>query len=433
VGVVGYRGAAGQMTKRINFVEVLYVVLLGAVAVSVWAFFQADQQHQQTSQVLQETYEIQWRAAQIRERLTGVMTELQIALATGKKLPRINRDVRHLAHNVRQTVSLEYIGRYLGGQDIGRLTNALEVIETAVVPATQEANKNYSKALTQLTDLRSDMFRVSNAALEHMTAYSDAARTEERNRRLGFVLVMGLATIVLIAVGSAWQSRFVRWKEQHLRSFSSLFAHTTTSHISALRLFLDEVKEGEAPDKHMIDQAQAAARDLERMNTRLRDIIMAYEQPKGTLGSQLKSLSALLSGIAGTVERNDILKLDVTYEALDARVPASQLHVILSELVRNAEAAMEGREFPQIHIRARVHKPLIGSKRLIMSVEDNGNGMTENVKKNATMPFFSTRGGNHTGMGLASIVDLVRCMKGKLRLNSAAGRGTSVQFDFPLG
>lgn len=93
---------------------------------------------------------------------------------------------------------------------------------------------------------------------------------------------------------------------------------------------------------------------------------------------------------------------------------------------------MEGREFPQITIRGRIHKPLIGARRLIMSVEDNGNGMTENVRKNATMPFFSTRGGNHTGMGLASIVDLVRCMKGKLRLDSAAGRGTSVQFDFPL-
>ena len=309
------------MMKRISFVDILYFVLMGAVAVSVWAFFQADRQHQQTSLVLQETYEIQWRAAQIRERLTGVMTELQIALATGKKLPRINRDVRHLAHNVRQTVSLEYIGRYLGERDIGRLTNALEVIETEVVPATQEVSKDYSKALEQLTELRSDMFRVSNAALEHMTAYSDAARTEERNRRLGFVLVMGLATIVLIAVGSAWQARFVQWKEQHLRSFSSLFAHTTTSHISALRLFLDEVKEGEAPDKGMIEQAQTAARDLERMNTRLRDIIMAYEQPKGTLGSQLKSLSALISGIAGNAERNEILKLDVSDEALAPEYP----------------------------------------------------------------------------------------------------------------
>ena len=109
------------MMRRISFVDVLYLVLMGAVAVSVWAFFQADRQHQQTSQVLQETYEIQWRAAPIRERLTGVMTELQIALATGKKLPRINRDVRHLAHNVRQTLSLEYIGRYLGERDIGRL------------------------------------------------------------------------------------------------------------------------------------------------------------------------------------------------------------------------------------------------------------------------------------------------------------------------
>ena len=49
------------------------------------------------------------------------------------------------------------------------------------------------------------------------------------------------------------------------------------------------------------------------------------------------------------------------------------------------------------------------------------------------MPFFSTRGGNHTGMGLSSIADLIRSMKGKLRLDSVAGRGTSVQFDFPIG
>lgn len=430
MGVVGDFLATGRMMKRL---DVLYLVLLASVAVSVWAFFQSDRQHQQTSQVLQETYEIQWRAAQIRERLTGVMTELEISRATGKNLPRINRDVRHLAHNVRQTLALEYIGRYLAGPDIGRLTNALEVIETAVVPATQEANKDYRKALQQLTVLRSDMFRVSNAALEHMAAYSNAARTQDRNRRLSFLLAIGFATTVLVAVGSAWQSRFVQWKEQHLRSFANLFAHSTTSQISALRLFLDELEDGGLPDQKMIDQAQAAARDVERMNARLHDIIVAYEHPKGSLGSQLKSLSALLSGIVGNAQRNEILTLEITDEALDARVPASQFHVILSELVRNAEAAMEGRRFPRITIRGRIHKPWIGAKRLIISVEDNGNGMTDNVKKNATMPFFSTRGGSHTGMGLASIVDLVRCFKGRLWLNSAVGQGTSVRFDFPLG
>ena len=36
------------MMKRISFVDVLYFVFMGAVAVSVWAFFQADRQHQQT-------------------------------------------------------------------------------------------------------------------------------------------------------------------------------------------------------------------------------------------------------------------------------------------------------------------------------------------------------------------------------------------------
>jgi signal transduction histidine kinase len=420
------------MIKKLTLVDVLYLILAAAVAISVWAFFQSDQQHQRTSRVLQETYEIQWRAAQIRERLTSVMTELEISLATGKNLPRINRDVRQLAHNVRQTLAIEYIGKYLVKEDIARLSNALEVIEDKVVPATRDATKDYAAALKQLTALRSDMFRISNAALEHMTAYSNAARAQDRNRRLSFILAVGFATIVLVAVGSTWQSRFVRWKEQHLRSFSSLFAHATTSQISALRMFLDNVQEGKNPDQHMLAQARAAALDLERLNTRLRDIIRAYDQPKRILASQLKAVSDLLPAITGNAARSDILQLDVTEEALNARVPASQFHVIVSELVRNAESAMDDRGSPKIVIRGRIRKSILGATRLFISVEDNGNGMTDNVIRNATMPFFSTRGGVHTGMGLASTADLVRCMKGRLRLNSALGRGTTVQFDFPL-
>ena len=67
---------------------------------------------------------------------------------------------------------------------------------------------------------------------------------------------------------------------------------------------------------------------------------------------------------------------------------------------------------------------------VLMAVDDTGHGMDAQMQARAFDPFFSTKFAGR-GLGLASVLGIVRSHHGALRLWSEAGRGTSVQVALP--
>jgi signal transduction histidine kinase len=108
------------------------------------------------------------------------------------------------------------------------------------------------------------------------------------------------------------------------------------------------------------------------------------------------------------------------------RARAGQLEQVLVNLLDNARRAV-GRE-------GRVKLSL---RRLpdsvLLSVEDNGCGMSADVLKRALDPFFTTRpAGEGSGLGLAIAASIVRAHQGTLELQSQEGSGTRVDVRLPL-
>ena len=65
-------------------------------------------------------------------------------------------------------------------------------------------------------------------------------------------------------------------------------------------------------------------------------------------------------------------------------------------------------------------------------VRDTGTGMPPEVAARATEAFYSTKpAGQGTGIGLATVAEIVAKSGGRLELQTAPGRGTAVQMDFP--
>ncbi|MBM2715586.1 ATP-binding protein [Mesorhizobium caraganae] len=54
------------------------------------------------------------------------------------------------------------------------------------------------------------------------------------------------------------------------------------------------------------------------------------------------------------------------------------------------------------------------------------------IVEKATTPFFSTAGGNHTGLGLTACSHMVSTLNGKLFISSIPGAGTVVHVKVPL-
>jgi len=104
---------------------------------------------------------------------------------------------------------------------------------------------------------------------------------------------------------------------------------------------------------------------------------------------------------------------------------------VLTNLVLNALThAFPDRRAGAMRLSAR----RVGSDQIEIAFADDGIGMSEDVRRRAFEPFFTTRrnrGG--TGLGLHIVYNLVtRRLGGSLKLDSQPGRGTDFLIRLPL-
>lgn len=127
-------------------------------------------------------------------------------------------------------------------------------------------------------------------------------------------------------------------------------------------------------------------------------------------------------------------------EPLMIRADSDQLEQALLELVHNAQVASGGPE--PIAIRAWAEtcsSSHAGVPDLVpqgdyvcLEVTDHGCGMSEEVRRRATDPFFTTRpAGQGTGLGLSMVAAAVHSHRGYLTIDSEPGMGTSVRIYLP--
>jgi two-component system nitrogen regulation sensor histidine kinase NtrY len=105
--------------------------------------------------------------------------------------------------------------------------------------------------------------------------------------------------------------------------------------------------------------------------------------------------------------------------ATDGWFDAGQLQQTLINLLKNATEA-DG-DPSDVELSADV----VADGASIITVADRGSGMTDEVLRNALVPFFSTKE-KGTGLGLALCREIVEAHRGKLRLARRAGGGMEI-------
>ena len=65
-------------------------------------------------------------------------------------------------------------------------------------------------------------------------------------------------------------------------------------------------------------------------------------------------------------------------------------------------------------------------------IADSGRGITEEHLQKIFKPFFTTRE-KGTGLGLAIVTNIIESHKGKIRIKSQPGKGTTVEITLPMG
>jgi len=110
---------------------------------------------------------------------------------------------------------------------------------------------------------------------------------------------------------------------------------------------------------------------------------------------------------------------------LVATVSRPQLSEALMNLLLNALHAISDRGNVTIRAFSR-------DDNFCLEVHDTGVGMAKDVVRQCLEPFFSTKGENGTGMGLAMVHGIVKRHNGVLNVDSVPGEGTTITIQIPL-
>jgi PAS domain S-box-containing protein len=121
------------------------------------------------------------------------------------------------------------------------------------------------------------------------------------------------------------------------------------------------------------------------------------------------------------------------------RADPGQLEQVLLNLALNARDAMP--DGGTLRVRTRnVEIPLRGpndppptaGRYVVLEVQDNGSGMSEDVRARVFEPFFTTKDPHgRSGLGLATVYGIVQQTGGHVAITSTAGEGTTVTIHVP--
>jgi PAS domain S-box-containing protein len=197
--------------------------------------------------------------------------------------------------------------------------------------------------------------------------------------------------------------------------------------------------------------------DLEMLEARLsnqRDLTLAREALQtAELGAELTSrllafarrqplnpvrvdLARLMGEFEGFLRRSLSEEIEVQIKVEpglpSVLVDPTQLQVALFNLAINARDAMPGGGKLSIRVGHSAGKGRSRPALVTISVTDNGMGMSEDVRKRAPEPFFTTKGpGSGTGLGLSMVYGFVKQSNGNIEIDSTQGNGTTVRLQLP--
>jgi signal transduction histidine kinase len=180
------------------------------------------------------------------------------------------------------------------------------------------------------------------------------------------------------------------------------------------------------------DQLARAVWGAERVRRLTQQMLsFSYKQSDGAHRAELRHLIESLESLIAQVSGTGVdVQFDLTPKPLPVMVNAGQFDLALLNLVRNAVGAMQDRGTLTISTDER---DLDGEGQFVtVTVSDTGVGMTPEVMRRATEPFFTTKlRGRGTGLGLSMVQGFAEQSGGRLEMESAPNWGTRVTLVLP--
>lgn len=202
-------------------------------------------------------------------------------------------------------------------------------------------------------------------------------------------------------------------------------AHEIKNPLGSMELFLSMLLDGKLKKK----EKQYANYILFGVKTvdRIINNILTYTKPKtltlseGTLSRVVKDTADFMKVSAET--RGITLKLDMHFDG-PSHFDPDLMKLVLMNFISNAIEAISR---PDGSIAIDVKEE---TEHAVITITDNGAGMSEEVQKSIFNPFFTTKD-KGVGLGLFIVYNIIKAHGGYVEVESVEGSGTSFSLYIP--
>jgi signal transduction histidine kinase len=208
-------------------------------------------------------------------------------------------------------------------------------------------------------------------------------------------------------------------------------AHEVGNPLAAVSGYVEMLEDGDLTDAERAEMARMAGRQLERIQTIVRELLDFSREDSAEQPAPLDPAACAREAmhLAGAAR----LARGVTFEdALPDGLPAaravsSRVVQVLVNLMLNAADALEGAQAPTIRLEGHEEEGWV-----VLAIEDNGPGVPEELRRAIFDPFFTTKEpGKGTGLGLSICARIMEAQGGRLEL-APPEEGRGARFEVRL-
>ena len=270
------------------------------------------------------------------------------------------------------------------------------------------------------------------APLGHVTERAQAVARGDltpRDVRAGDDEIAELATTFEHMVGAVARARTEALSNERLAAIGKMAAHVTheiRNPLSSIGLNVEMLEE-ELADPNAKALLSAISREVGRLEQLSEEYLRVARLPSPRM--EAEDVAALVRDVVAFTKK-EMERAQCVVEVKGAEVvpPAlfdeAQLRQALLNLLRNAREAMPKGGAIDVSVRAE-------GMSVVVTVDDRGSGISEEVRARMFDPFFSTKG-EGTGLGLAITRQIVEAHGGTISCGARDGGGTSLRIALPI-
>ena len=230
-------------------------------------------------------------------------------------------------------------------------------------------------------------------------------------------------------------------KTEAIMALSGGIAHQFNNVLTGLLGNIDllEMNCGDHGDvKHFVRQARSVSDRMSHLTRQL----LTYVQG-GSHAPVLVPVNELINGafpvLRRLVQPNVHLVSEQCPQHLKAKVDVTQMQMVLSAIINNADEAISGDGEIRIsadevvvkETRQDVTDPLAPGSWICITIQDTGKGMDQHTVAHIFEPFFTTKFEGR-GLGMAMVSGIIKSHEGSIRVASQVNKGTRISIFLPF-